>query len=115
MEHALIIVVTIIIIGLIAFAPLHERFSQSLRFSSISSGGPVPYGISAIPTTNEYHIRRWRTAIPPDKPFILGAPNWANSDSGLAAQVPKQVIVPRSIQDDEWARTYDPGIGFQLG
>lgn len=115
MEYAIIVIGIVIIVALIIISPIHERFSQGLRFASISSGAPVPYGVSAISRINGNHIRRWRTAIPPDKPFVLGAPNWANSDSGLAAKVPKQTIIPRSIQDDTWARTYSPGIGFQLG
>ena len=75
----------------------------------------MPYGQGPITHGDGHHIRRWRTAIPPDQPVFIGAPNWTESDAGLAAMIPKVEVIPRSIPDDTWARTYDSGIGFQLG
>lgn len=115
MQHALIIIVVILIVWLIAFGSPHEYFTGDLRFASIPSSRPVPYDQYPITYGDGYHIRRWRTAIPPDKPVYVGAPNWSISDAGLAKKIKPQLVVPRSIQDDTWARAYDPGIGFQLG
>jgi len=115
MQYAIIVVTVILILWLILSRTPYEYFSPGLRFASIASSGPVPYDQYPITHGDGYHIRRWRTAIPPDQPVFIGAPKWPASDSGLANMMPKQEVIPRSIQDDEWARTYDPGIGFQLG
>jgi hypothetical protein len=115
MHCALVIIVIIIIMWLILNTSPHEHLSNQLGFASIASGGPVPYNRYPITHGDGYHIRRWRTAIPVDQPVFVGAPNWSASNAGLAAQIPKQEVIPRSIPDDTWARTYDPGIGFQLG
>lgn len=118
MSIAIISIIVIVILWLILYSPPCEYFSSALRFASIPSGSPVPYGQGPITHGNGHHIRRWRTAIPTDgtgAPVFIGAPNWTESNAGLAAMIPKVEVVPRSIPDDTWARTYDSGIGFQLG
>lgn len=112
MSYLYAVVVALVLVWLIICAPASEGFTGELRFSSISSSSPVPYGIRPIGTDNGYHIRRWRTAIPQTGDAVITDPNWSSS---VDLKLPPQRIVPRQLHDDEWARTYDSGIGFQLG
>lgn len=115
MEYVVVIITLLLVTWLITSAPDTERFSSSLGFQSVFSASPVPYNMYPNTDYPSRHIRRWRTAIPTDKPVYIQAPNWPVSDDGLASQMPVQEIIPRTVADDTWARTYAPGIGFQLG
>jgi hypothetical protein len=118
MEYVVVIVTLLLVMWLITSAPDTEGFSSSLGFQSISSASPVPYGLRPNMSYPGRHIRRWRTAVPSDTSggtAYIQAPNWPASDAGLASEMPVQKVIPRTVADDTWARTYAPGIGFQLG
>lgn len=88
---AIICVIVIIAIIFRWFTYLNGWFVREyLRFNSVSSGHPVGYNALPKKYSDSYNIRRWRTPI---------------------AQGPGL----RQVTDDTWARTYEPGIGFQLG
>ena len=112
MEYVLVVVTVIVVLWLIITTGGGESFSNDIRFQSISSGSPVPYDAYPITHGDGYHIRRWRTPIPQTSNAKIQAPNWP-TNSGL--EMPAQQIVPRTVHDDVWARTYASGVGFQLG
>jgi|GEM_PF-4556578 len=85
----LYILILILLTLLIFISSDYEFFASGPSFDSISSGDPVNY---RKPMSNS--IRRWRNPVP-DQSDILGP--------------------ARQVTDDVWNRTYDSGIGFQLG
>jgi hypothetical protein len=115
MEYVLVVIAVMVVLWLIMRKGNSESFSENIRFQSIASGSPVPYDAFPVMEPGAHRIRRWRTPIPQTGTGYIKAPNWSNADGILAAEMPEQPIIPRQIDDDVWARTYAPGIGFQLG
>lgn len=83
--------VLLLLIFIIFWFLASEQFWQGPSFDSVASGSPVNY---RKPVTGVYSIRRWRNLVP-DQSYILGP--------------------PRQVTDNVWDRTYNSGIGFQMG
>lgn len=87
---ALVYLVVMLIMGVAKRMEDFRPVYQGASWSSTSSSWPVSYDSRPSKYTNSTNIRRWRTPVP----------------TGPGA---------RQVQDDTWARAYDPGLGVQLG